>query len=332
MKTIITFLFVVIFLPMMQMMAQTSYTIKGRLMTKVTETITSTGTSAGSNCLNPGSVPSLASSSVTNTRLSPASFSTVTIVVYIGDSTGTEVARYSNLNKAAISWNDNPSNSADSGKFQYTMNGLSRSRFNLRAYVYPNGNTPSIYSEEFMLNNSSGIPIGTIWAYMGDGSDMTDLEINGWYLCDGRAINTTNMNQLTGSECSALISFLTRSGKQDPNSLPDVRGLFLRAKQGSRGDGWGDPNASARSGGGNTIGSWQNDGFASHNHTGYTHYEWVTFSAQSDEYVRNDAENSAIVNGEDNETSRQHRHGIPSDGGDETRPRNIYVNYIIKCR
>lgn len=318
------------FLPMVQLMSQTSYTIKGRLMAKVTETLTSAGASA-QDC-DGNSVPSLAPSTVQNTRLSPASFTTVTIVVFIGDSTGTEVKRYSNLSKATIGWNDNPSNSADSGKFQYTMTGLSRSRFNLRAYVYPDGNTPSLYSEEFLLNSAAGIPIGTIWAYMGDGSDMTDLEINGWYLCDGRAINTTNMNQLTGSECSALISFLSRSGKQDPNSLPDVRGLFLRAKQGSRGDGWGDPNTNARTGGGNTVGSWQNDGFASHNHSGFTHYEWVTFSAQSDEGVRNDGPNNAIVNGEDNETSRQHRHVIPSEGGDETRPRNIYVNYIIKCR
>ena len=368
MKTFIKLLLIMAITPLSTVLAA-DYTISGKLITKITETISSPGAS-GTDCN--GNTVSLPASSVTNTRLSPASFTTATIKVYKGDSTGSLVATYPSLSKATINWNNNPSVVTDSGKFSYTLTGLSYSRFNYRAYVYLDGASSSVYSEEFMLNKVPGIPIGTIWAYMGDGDDLDALAVGGWYLCRGQAIST--LSELTSDEKTVLQNLFTNSNKPNPTNLPDLRGMFLRGADEGSGN---DPDRTARTGGDN-VGSTQGENVGVHGHTGSTsgagghdHGGWtggvgnhshggstnstsISFSAQADETVSNSADNNAIVNGVDDETSRSHSHGISPDGahshsipsvgdhthtvtinnstGSETRPKNVYVNYIIKCR
>ncbi|MGA1249966.1 MAG: hypothetical protein ACO3YM_05725 [Candidatus Kapaibacteriota bacterium] len=203
-------------------------------------------------------------------------------------------------------------------------------------------------TEEFTIGQPPGIPVGTIWAYMGDGTDLDDLAMGGWYLCRGQAISS--LSELTTDEKNELEGLFTRSNKPNPTSLPDLRGMFLRGADESSGN---DPNRSTRTGGDN-VGSYQDDNFREHNHSGlsdwsgsHTHslnapsgYRWVRFSGSNTPTTgiadgsgdEMDFYNPGATSGGSTSDPGNHRHGISWDGGSETRPKNVYVNYIIKCR
>lgn len=352
MKTFIRILFILAIMPLSQMLA-VDYTISGKLMTKITETITSPGGTV-TDC-NGGSV-TLAPSSVTNTRYSPASFTTVTIKVYKLDSSNTLVTTIANRTKAQISWNANPSNAADSGNFSYTITGLSNSRFNYRAYVYLDGDATSTFSQEFLLSNVAGIPIGTIYAYMGNQSTIADLEVNGWFKCDGRSIST--LSELTSTEQNALDNILGGGG-----TLPNLQGAFLRGLD--EGRNW-DNDASTRTGGegGNGVRSSQPESMRKHTHAGttdgdgaHTHtvyspagYRWMRYSGANtaagglDPSANEpDLYDSGATTGSTSDPGN-HTHtfstgdpanstgGINHMSGNETRPDNYAVYWLIRGR
>jgi Phage Tail Collar Domain len=157
-------------------------------------------------------------------------------------------------------------------------------------------------------------PPGSVMAYMGTTAPP------GWLLCDGSAVSRTNY--------AALFAVIgTASGYGDNSTtfnLPDMRGVFLRGVNGTRSDGLADPddNTTYRinifPGGntGNAVGSYQGDMFKSHEHNIAWGYGF--FAPPSGPYQM------PIINAGFN--------GFPTDlqGGNETRPRNVYVNYIIK--
>lgn len=330
MKTIVNILFLLSISTVNLLAAD--YTISGKLMRKVTDSYSNT---PGSSTDCDGVTTTLPSSTISVTRMTPAVFSSVTIKVFTGDSAGT--LRYTfSPTKAQIGWNDNPSIAADSGKFQYNLTGMAYSRFNYRAYVYLDGSSTSTYSEEFMLSKVAGIPVGTIWAYMGDGTDLTDLEISGWYLCDGRSISI--LSELTADEKSELQAMFTNSNKPNPGRLPDLRGMFLRGMDKSTNN---DPNSSTRTGG-NAVGSYQSDIYGSHNHTASTgdagaHSHSITGSTLDDNswgggQAAADGGNSNITMYTNGVGNHSHSVTVNNNGGNETRPKNVYVNYIIKCR
>ena len=334
--------------PMMAI-AQNSYTLRGKLLEQITETVTNPPI-VSTDC--DGNVVTIPSDPVVFTRMAQRSFTTITIKVFLGTSdAGTPVKTYSNLTKSQIKWNGQtvspftPATAADTGKFEYEMTGIPKSRINYTAFVYLNGgNTASaVYSEEFLLSSVPGIPLGTIWAYMGDGTDLADLEVGGWFLCDGRDIDADLDGNLTEAEQDDLIALFTRSGKHEPGKLPDLRGRFLRGMDKSSGN---DPNAGSRTGG-NVLGSIQADEFKSHDHTGSTDWEAAhthglnmvdtddgNFSNQPGQHPTGDA---VKYNGSDFDISTEaaggHDHSVTINarGGLETRPKNVYVNYIIKC-
>jgi microcystin-dependent protein len=151
-------------------------------------------------------------------------------------------------------------------------------------------------------------PPGTIVAYGGDTAPP------GWLMCDGAHINRTTF--------AALFSVIgTRFGTETATEfrVPDFRGKFLRGR--AAGLAW-DPDRNSRSafyfGGafGDNVGSFQADAFRAHSHTwqgsnGNNSPANTDFSA--DEFgSKNRTESTSTV------------------GGSETRPVNIYVNYIIK--
>jgi microcystin-dependent protein len=159
-------------------------------------------------------------------------------------------------------------------------------------------------------------PPGTVVAYMGATAPT------GWLLCNGASVSRT-----TYASLYAVIG--NASGSADTNNfnVPDLRGRFLR--------GWNSdatgvardldaPNTNVLTGGrgasntggntGNSIGSLQYDGFKSHTHTEYQTqyggtgtggggYNWPNYTT--------------LINS-------------GATGGSETRPANVYVNYIIK--
>ena len=147
-------------------------------------------------------------------------------------------------------------------------------------------------------------PPGTVIAFAG-----TSVP-SGWLLCDGGAVSR--------SQYAALFFAIgTVHGQGDGTTfnLPDYRGRFLRGVDGQSGR---DPDKSTRvapaPGGnsGNLVGSVQSDAFARHHHN-LNSYSDVGLNNRSARGT-----NNILTN--------------PTDevGGNETRPINSYVQYIVR--
>ncbi len=151
---------------------------------------------------------------------------------------------------------------------------------------------------------------GSIIAYAGLEASIED----GWLVCDGRAVSRT-----TYANLFTKISTLHGNGDGATTfNLPDYRGAFLRmvdlTTQGQKAY---DPNHAARTrpagatGTAEQPGSFQDDAYEAHNHgvssnNGMAGGGW-----------------SRVGDAQDN-TNR-----TTTEGGDETRPKNWYVLYLI---
>ncbi len=137
-------------------------------------------------------------------------------------------------------------------------------------------------------------PPGAIVAYWGTSAPA------GWLICNGTAIPA-------GAEYDALRGLIG-------GNVPDLRGMFLRGANSGRGDEWKDPDERG-------IGSYQVDEFKSHNHNNDV-YKYLLFVGAGGTVERYDS-----VGTEVNLTTQAE---ILPQGGSETRPKNVAVNYIIK--
>lgn len=195
--------------------------------------------------------------------------------------------------------------------------------------------TPAPYSISLVAPQSYALcPPGSIMAYMGTNAPP------GWLMCDGTAYPTNqypNLFAVLGSSCGA-------SGTSF--NVPDCRGIFLRGVNGTRSDAFADPDdnptfrTAINTGGtaGNAVGSYQQDMFKAHNHGGSTVPEGSYTLPACAQVNANNAlsyfsigyysapEFATTVDG----GTLASQLAIPSAGGDETRPKNVYVNYIIK--
>lgn len=172
-------------------------------------------------------------------------------------------------------------------------------------------------------------PPGTIVAF--GGTEVPD----GWLLCDGRSLTNAMFPRLY-----TAISTNWGNGTVDSNgnlenpenpdtgfNLPDLRGMFLRGVNGSRtSPAVMDPGVATRTSWtmgntGNAVGSIQIDEFLSHNHA----------SGQYKYLARISGANT-IISADNSPTELDVKSGqeILPAGGNETRPKNAYVNYIIK--
>lgn len=200
----------------------------------------------------------------------------------------------------------------------------------LQVEVEDNGNFQNLGTSQFLsvpyaitaqrIGDPSGsgpgvVPVGTVVAYMG----TTPPE--GWLLCDGSIKSRT--------EFSALFSVIgTSCGSPDSSgfNLPDLRGRFLRGVDGAASQ---DPDKDSRTamnlGGntGNVVGSVQEDDFESHEHN-ISGWGLVRRSTGGNDTV----EQVDRTPGEPD--TRNSPRSMPKRGGNETRPKNAYVNYIIK--
>ena len=155
------------------------------------------------------------------------------------------------------------------------------------------------------------VPAGTIHAYGGSTAPA------GWLRCDGTLYN--------GSTYPALYAAIgiNFGGYSGYFNVPDLRGRFLRGWSNGSGR---DPDAASRYGeysgqtGGDKIGSIQGDQLKSHNH--YIARTVVDANADNwfDWY-------SGRASADDGTWAGQY---TESTGGNETRPINVSVNYIIK--
>lgn len=135
----------------------------------------------------------------------------------------------------------------------------------------------------------------------------TDIP-EGWLLCDGREVLQSQYPELFN-----VIKNTYGSNTAYTFKLPDYRGLFLRGMNGNRNDNLADPDKDSRKGG-NNLGSTQFDEFMSHSHR----------------YGEETRVQIGYDNGVGFSASPSDRFFSSITGGKETRPKNIYVNYIIK--
>lgn len=149
-------------------------------------------------------------------------------------------------------------------------------------------------------------PSGTITMYGGTSAP------SGYLLCDGTSY-------LISAQPALFTAIGTAYGAADGThfNVPDFRGLFPRGVDNGAGN---DPDASSRTAantGGNTgdnVGSFESDQFLNHAHA----YNLYTSSGN----VNGQAAEAGTVL-----TSTGNTAGT---GGNETRPKNLYVNFIIK--
>ena len=186
---------------------------------------------------------------------------------------------------------------------------------------YTDMGTLQLMSVPYSLNAAkadNGNPVGTVLSY------VSTTAPNGYLVCDVSAINRT-----TYAALFALIGTTYGNGNGSTTfNLPDYRGIFLRGWDNGAGN---DADASSRTAylngtnTGNTIGSFQADTLKSHNHAmipdiAGTYFSFIVVGkGGSYGYVGNNANSQIQNNGQTNYV-----------GGSETRPKNVYINYIIK--
>lgn len=184
------------------------------------------------------------------------------------------------------------------------------------------GNPPLTLEEVVRAVIADMVPIGTIMAYGGDVTRpeiRKTLEDQGWLPCDGVRKEV--------SKYKILYDIIGNAFGGDANYffVPDMRGQFLRGvdylKENEKRE-FRDPDVNERkhptSGKkvGGIVGSVQEDQFKRHTgHLDYLDYQWTTTNAHT-----TGADKARKVN------------KIDPGGSAETRPKNIYVNWIIKAK
>jgi microcystin-dependent protein len=149
------------------------------------------------------------------------------------------------------------------------------------------------------------VPTGSITMYGGAAAP------SGYLICDGSAVSRTTFANLFGA-------IATNYGIGDGSTtfnLPDFRGIFPRGVDSGAGN---DPDSGSRSpvNGGNSgdnVGSFQSDIFTAHSHT----------------FLSGSTSGGAVISPQMSSNASTH----PSTsvvGGAETRPKNLYVTFIIK--
>ncbi len=157
------------------------------------------------------------------------------------------------------------------------------------------------------------VPIGTIMAYGGDTGNSTvvaQLGKQGWLPCNGAAVSRQDYADLFAAIGTAF------GADAQTFRVPDLRGRFLRGTDQGQGR---DPDAGRRraeAGGANSgdrVGSVQDDEFKAHTHS-YTAFPADRGNIASGNYWQAGAAQTG------------------SAGGNETRPKNVNVNWIIKAK
>lgn len=167
-----------------------------------------------------------------------------------------------------------------------------------------------------VAGNVQAVPAGSVVAYFGNKDEVP----SGWLLCDGKELDR-------GEYKSLFEAIKTSSGHGNGTTtfnIPDLRGMFLRGVDNETGN---DPDVLDREAvaeGANTgdnVGTCQADTFAMHNHTVYV-------SAAN---YRGGGADKPVADPETGDSGNYlSTNPIKSAGGNETRPKNISVWWIIK--
>lgn len=164
-------------------------------------------------------------------------------------------------------------------------------------------------------------PIGSIVVWPGPQATIP----KGWLLCNGDRISKNRYPEL----CQVILDYWGPiSGlNNDIHKLPDLQGVFLRGASNRRNDNYSDPDKEKRvpSGNGesNEVGSFQLDEFKSHTHKNMAVTDGVKAPYGGGGGWEQGKYSPAWAYSSE-------KYGANS-GGNETRPKNVYVNYIIKA-
>ena len=156
---------------------------------------------------------------------------------------------------------------------------------------------------------SGTAPSGVISAYGGTSAPT------GFLMCDG-----TSYLQASYPSLFAVIGTAYGSADGSHFNVPDLRGLFPRGVDGTAGNDPDKTTRTAQNTGGNTgnnVGSLQSDQYKSHRHS-ITGKDTLNGNLNQMYAPYNGGASTSVTNGTD------------LSGGNETRPKNLYVNYIIK--
>lgn len=177
------------------------------------------------------------------------------------------------------------------------------------------------------LVGSSALPPGTVVAFAGDAAQVP----KGWLLCDGRELDNTDTKYI--NLFNAIKYSWGTINNANKFNIPDTRGLFLRGVSSSSGN---DPDSDLREASnvngneGNKVGSKQMDAIRKHQHRFKDTY-WSSQNCGGGGVLgagSTEDNDNGLCRTEDITGS-----GIDTNGADlrdETRPKNVYVNYIIK--
>lgn len=194
------------------------------------------------------------------------------------------------------------------------------------------------------IHADNGVPAGNISPFGGPDSNVPP----GWLLCDGRGLRGSEYKQLFDAIGTSWGDGTDKcpGGGCDFN-LPDLQGYFLRGVD--RGTGR-DPGVGGRYAaifGGNTgdgVGSLQDDAVKSHSHDAGS-LTTNTSGAHSHEIDRSrgtgDSSIHSLERAHESNRANVHTHvngahthdvigSTATEGSMESRPKNAYVNYIIK--
>jgi microcystin-dependent protein len=203
-----------------------------------------------------------------------------------------------------------------------------------------NDNFQALVTAINSINNGS-VPSGTVIAYAG--STLPP----GWLLCDGSAVNRTEYANLF----TAI--GINHGGGDGINTfnLPDYRGRFLRGVDANSAH---DPDSASRTGLqpsntagpgnlGDQVGSYQASAFASHTHSvtdpGHAHgpvdasyfvTDYPTAAAGDLAQVAGGAGGKGYAGATSTATGFTNITLGASGGSTETRPANVYVQFVIK--
>lgn len=197
----------------------------------------------------------------------------------------------------------------------------------IRSPFPPNPEAPPFY-----LQGNDWVPVGAVIAFAGginlspqDGE--TNIEAWGWMLCDGRKLEIGEYPELFKA-----IGYLYGKEKVDDKSyfrLPDYRGYFLRglATNNEIDKGFDERNINPGKGSTGTrngLGSSQDNMVQMHEHQ-YENYPGGGAAPGETGTVNPSTPKKPYTTGLFKDSS-----GSPPLSGTETRPVNIYINYIIK--
>jgi len=163
------------------------------------------------------------------------------------------------------------------------------------------------------------VPVGTVVAYAGDPKDIPA----GWLLCNGSEVERTRYPALA----KVLGSIYGAASRPEVFKLPDYRGKFLRGQNHDAKETDGTlvdpdrdkrtPHAGSSGNAGNSVGSLEGDKIRQHRH-----------QMEAELYAA--GERHDLVPGKTNGVQRQTGFCLDDRCGDETRPKNVYVNYLVK--